>query len=123
MPAGAVYVGRPTKWGNPFIVGSDVQLSGSCDDVRPWFTASFFDLATTRMTPTMAVELYDGELDAHLDPDTYSCRGVVESPNQGDEIRAALRGELRGHDLVCWCPLDQPCHADVLLRIANEDAS
>jgi hypothetical protein len=28
--------------------------------------------------------------------------------------------ELRGKDLMCWCPLDQPCHADVLLEIANE---
>lgn len=26
---------------------------------------------------------------------------------------------LRGHDLACWCPLDEPCHADVLLRLAN----
>ena len=25
----------------------------------------------------------------------------------------------RRHDLACWCPLDQPCHADVLLEIAN----
>lgn len=29
--------------------------------------------------------------------------------------------ELRGKDLACWCPLDQPCHADVLLDIANGD--
>ena len=27
---------------------------------------------------------------------------------------------LRGLDLACWCPLDQPCHADVLLDIANQ---
>jgi hypothetical protein len=27
--------------------------------------------------------------------------------------------ELAGHDLACWCPLDQPCHADVLLELAN----
>ena len=27
---------------------------------------------------------------------------------------------LRGKDLACWCPLDQPCHADVLLEIANK---
>lgn len=27
--------------------------------------------------------------------------------------------ELRGKDLACWCALDQPCHADVLLEIAN----
>jgi hypothetical protein len=27
--------------------------------------------------------------------------------------------ELRGRDLACYCPLDAPCHADVLLAIAN----
>jgi hypothetical protein len=27
--------------------------------------------------------------------------------------------ELKGKNLACWCPLDQPCHADVLLKIAN----
>jgi hypothetical protein len=26
---------------------------------------------------------------------------------------------IRGHNLACWCPLDQPCHADVLLELAN----
>ena len=26
---------------------------------------------------------------------------------------------LRGKNLACWCGLDQPCHADVLLEIAN----
>jgi hypothetical protein len=26
---------------------------------------------------------------------------------------------LRGHDLGCWCPLDQPCHGSVLLELAN----
>lgn len=26
---------------------------------------------------------------------------------------------LRGYDLACWCPIDQPCHADVLLELAN----
>lgn len=29
--------------------------------------------------------------------------------------------ELRGKDLACWCPLDQPCHADVILEIANAE--
>lgn len=27
---------------------------------------------------------------------------------------------LKGKDLACWCGLDKPCHADVLLRLANE---
>ena len=30
-----------------------------------------------------------------------------------------VRRELRGRDLACYCPLDQPCHADVLLEVAN----
>jgi len=35
------------------------------------------------------------------------------------ELLAALP-ELRGKDLVCWCsPL--PCHADVLLELANAE--
>lgn len=29
------------------------------------------------------------------------------------------RRELRGKNLACFCALDQPCHADVLLEIAN----
>lgn len=28
--------------------------------------------------------------------------------------------ELRGKHLACWCPLSQPCHADVLLAISNQ---
>lgn len=28
--------------------------------------------------------------------------------------------ELRGKNLACWCPLGQPCHCDILLKIANE---
>jgi hypothetical protein len=31
-----------------------------------------------------------------------------------------VRRQLAGRDLACWCPLDQPCHADVLLEVANE---
>lgn len=31
-----------------------------------------------------------------------------------------VKHELRGRDLACYCPLDEPCHADVLLSIANE---
>src|SRR5690606_8101427 len=34
-----------------------------------------------------------------------------------------VRAALAGRDLACWCPLDQPCHADVLLEIANGGAS
>ena len=42
----------------------------------------------------------------------------LKRPEQADEI-AAIRDQLRGKNLACWCPLDQPCHADVLLELAN----
>jgi hypothetical protein len=31
-----------------------------------------------------------------------------------------VKRELRRRDLACYCPLDEPCHADVLLTVANE---
>ena len=34
------------------------------------------------------------------------------------ELIARARDELAGHDLACWCPPGEPCHADVLLRVA-----
>lgn len=34
---------------------------------------------------------------------------------------AWVRERLGGKNLACWCRLDQPCHADVLLEIANAD--
>jgi hypothetical protein len=35
---------------------------------------------------------------------------------------ATLRHDLAGKDLACWCPLDQPCHGDVLLELANSES-
>jgi hypothetical protein len=42
-------------------------------------------------------------------------RYLVEKYNLKPQIKA----ELRGKNLACWCPLNQPCHADVLLELAN----
>ena len=36
-----------------------------------------------------------------------------------DYQRTVVKHHLAGKNLACWCPLDQPCHADVLLKIAN----
>jgi hypothetical protein len=47
----------------------------------------------------------------------YDC--WIQQPEQ-KQLFALAQRELRGRDLACWCPLNQPCHADVLLRIANE---
>lgn len=35
------------------------------------------------------------------------------------EFHAMIRDELRGKNLACVCGLDEACHGDVLLEIAN----
>ncbi len=45
-------------------------------------------------------------------------RAYLDRPEQSALV-ASIKTRLRGKDLCCWCPLDQPCHADVLLEIAN----
>ncbi len=46
-------------------------------------------------------------------------RKDIEGNMWTEPTRQSIRDELRGKNLACWCPLDQPCHADVLLEIAN----
>jgi hypothetical protein len=54
----------------------------------------------------------------HVRPRAASVRRYREYLSGHPELLAAL-SELRAKDLACWCPLDQPCHADVLLELAN----
>jgi hypothetical protein len=76
MPGEAIYVGRPTEWGNPWPVKKSMSLSE---------VLIAYERYLVRQADTGALDL----------------------------------AELRAHDLVCWCPLDRPCHADILLRLAN----
>jgi hypothetical protein len=46
-------------------------------------------------------------------------RAWIISTAAGEALASAAREELRGMNLACWCALDGPCHADVLLEIAN----
>lgn len=88
-PAGAVFVGSPSKWRNAFIA------------TGPGMTER---------------EQAEAEVDAYAERIHNSAR-----------LRAAARRELAGRDLVCGCPLADdngdvfPCHADVLLAVANGD--
>ena len=47
---------------------------------------------------------------------------LLQTP-EGRALAERAKRELRGHDLLCWCAVGSPCHADVLLRIANEEAA
>ena len=58
-----------------------------------------------------------------VDGDRARCVALYRDALGGGEFgftTTDVRRELAGRDLACWCPLDEPCHADVLLEVAND---
>jgi hypothetical protein len=109
MPEGAVYVGRPSQWGNPWRVrrhgdGCEGWAVIDCDSrvVSCWPARTRDDDDPRTLAHQEAVDLYTEQRLASISRET-----IVET--------------LAGRDLVCWCPLDVPCHADVLLEIAQTE--
>lgn len=94
MPADAIYVGRPTRWGNPF---------------------NWQDLAVQPGYETPK-ELVVREFRSWLEGKSPY---VDFHPEKRKQILDHI-DELRGKNLACWCRSDEFCHADVLLEIANE---
>jgi len=105
MPPNTLYVGRGSKWGNPYKV---VSKRGS-----PYKVIRYLDKFSVAILDIVSFHIFDTKKEAA----EFSCRlyRMDLTPEDRDRIRA----ELRGLNLCCWCPLDQPCHADVLLEIAN----
>lgn len=89
MPPGAVKVDRSTKWGNPFKAGDVVHVG-----------AAFSGRDVRVRDAAHACLLFRRHL--------FNQRSAAE-----------LIAPLRGKDLACWCKLGAPCHADVLLELAN----
>lgn len=91
IPEGAVKVDRSTALGNPFIVGTHGDAA-EC--------VYLFRMLLTGYLPVAKGLSFD---DLRMKYRAIS-----------DRFEA-----LRGKDLACWCALDKPCHADVLLDLAN----
>lgn len=45
-------------------------------------------------------------------------REYLDRPEQAHLVQR-VRNDLKGRNLACWCAPDKPCHADVLLQVAN----
>ncbi len=97
-----VYVGRGRgcKWGNPF------------ESANPADAVFMFEQWLLSWQPLIQMKM----------PSGCYCVSIVGDMSQYH--RAAMLtslSELRGKNLSCWCKPSEPCHADVLLRIANEE--
>lgn len=107
MPPNTVSVARPCKWGNPYRVHPHGRYYPS-EAVR-----LFAGIADGCWSPSL-VEGYPD----HIASDIYEAR-CAWTKRIGSHPLEAMRVELLGKNLACWCALDQTCHADVLLRLAN----
>lgn len=103
MPEGAIYVGRPGVWGNPF-----------------WHAQRFYGVENAIV---LYRDLFTGWNPSHS---AHHNKPVLSYADHREWLRRfkghpaeVARAVLRGQDLACWCKLDQLCHADVLLEIAN----
>jgi hypothetical protein len=96
----AVIVDRSTRWGNPFrITVRDRERVVVDDNGIEYPTVGDTREAVTRQV----VGMFRRDIERETAAITV------------DEIRR----DLAGRDLACWCPLDSPCHADVLLAISR----
>lgn len=102
-PENTVVVARPSRYGNPVKI-VPVSQRGPFDLERDGvgFIGQNTDLEGARRS---AVARYRDLLLNH--------------PQLVRVSITEIRADLAGRNLACWCPLDQPCHADVLLEIAN----
>lgn len=60
---------------------------------------------------------------ADVDGDSARAVAAFRSWAGTEAYLQAARRVLGGKNLACWCRLDAPCHADVLLELANRDRS
>lgn len=97
LPPNTVSVTRGTKFGNPFIIGVHVANNHE------------------------AVEYFEAWINSWAMP--YRKGAPMVSSLDGFEaglLKEVIKTQLRGKNLACFCRLDEPCHADILLKIANQ---
>ena len=96
LPENTVVVSRPTKWGNPFVVGKD---------------------GDRKECTTLFAHMLNGYL-------CVVCTPGIEGQRSYRKFLSRNLHRLRGKNLACWCALPKSgerdhCHAAVLLQIAN----
>jgi hypothetical protein len=132
-PEGAIVVARPSKWGNPYALGKAQVRMPALDDGEWEHEGRLYKTSGERH---MFVSHIDGKdvITWHQVENATAAQCVALyreritgggrlTRYRSPDLTATIRAELAGRDLACWCPLDQPCHADVLLEIANGGAS
>jgi len=113
LPANTVVVARPSIYGNPFRVVKEPTKPTT------W---------TVHYVPNPRIDIGAGGWVDEFDTKAEAIACAVESyrgwatDGRNHYLRVQYfidEHKLRSKNLACWCPLDQPCHADVILELAN----
>lgn len=117
MPENTIYVGRPTKWGNPFRLIQDCIYvdagwrRGQVDKWVFWAVGNEKDIINLY---GMLFEKWPVAVSGRPDFDYWN-----------DHFIKLDLTELKGKDLACWCKIVDKnnnyiqCHADILLSLSN----
>lgn len=102
LPPNTVVVSRPSKWGNPFVVGkyyakNDIYGEQPSDALLPEYELITPDLAVRKFREYISI-----------------LRHV--KPHELEKLIAPLRGK----NIACFCRTDAPCHGDVWLELAGD---
>jgi hypothetical protein len=101
MPPNTVCVTRPSVWGNPFAAPNPEMAVEAYRRLISGGTQSF------NMGPgKLQFARNANRRTLHWNFASFVCENI---------------GSLRGKNLACFCPLGSPCHADILLEIANRE--
>lgn len=107
MPENTVKVDRSTKWGNPFVVH---HPNGPKQFQKP-------------MKAEVAVASFRSMIEKEggwfPTPLPWPKGKIPKQFTTIDDVRR----DLRGKNLACWCAPGEPCHADVLLDLANRESA
>ncbi len=118
MPTDAVYVGRGSKWGNPFMLSGDMIYVDAghrrkilskwvCyGNQNPEYDGGGFEMKdVVKLFHDLLMNLNSHEVEPEI-------------KNRFRLMRDRIK-DLQGKKLACWCKPESCCHADVLLNLAN----
>lgn len=102
-PENTKYVGRPTKFGNPFRLTKDGYIQAYSTN-RTIFNKWIMWSINGGFEQKDIVELYEIWIKGNLQKE----HPYLPTP--------PILDELKGKNLSCFCSLNVPCHADILLE-------
>lgn len=117
MPPNTVYCGRGSRWGNPYKVDdrSVYKLENFSKRKGVFPIWSFVERCESpEAAKKRCLELFS----EHILPYKHN-GGDMQDFLVSQAILEDIQSEIGGKNLACWCKLEEPCHVDIYLELAN----